>query len=329
MRRIVLAILAFGFVALLLIRRSEIGALGAALAAARPLDLAAAAAFQASASLALALLYRTALRSAGVPVRFCETLVTLLASLFASLVVPSAGLAGMALFVVELGRRGHPPGAVSTGFLVAATLDLAALGLLCAVSATRTASILSGWLALGAIVLGTAALALLAAVLAARFAPAPLARFLALVEGASSRVARRIGRRPAGGWALRTAESAAAGAAVLLARPARVAAMLGVALLAHLLAAGCVGTLLAAFRTPLPAGDTLASYALATATWIASPVPQGVGAVEGVLALALGSFGVPNTQGTWVVLGYRGLSFWLPLVIGAVALRSLRAFGPR
>jgi glycosyltransferase 2 family protein len=43
--------------------------------------------------------------------------------------------------------------------------------------------------------------------------------------------------------------------------------------------------------------------------------------VEGVMPLALSSLHVPWSQGIIITLAYRGITFWLPLGIGAIAFR--------
>ena len=42
------------------------------------------------------------------------------------------------------------------------------------------------------------------------------------------------------------------------------------------------------------------------------------------MALALGSLGVNFSHAVVITLAYRGMTFWLPLAIGAVAFRVLQ-----
>ena len=65
----------------------------------------------------------------------------------------------------------------------------------------------------------------------------------------------------------------------------------------------------------------IAGYALGTLFLVVSITPQGLGVVEGVMTAIFVSFGVPLERAAVVVLAYRGLSFWLPLCVGFVALR--------
>jgi uncharacterized protein (TIRG00374 family) len=65
----------------------------------------------------------------------------------------------------------------------------------------------------------------------------------------------------------------------------------------------------------------LAGYAIGVMFIVISPTPSGVGFVEGSMALAYSSLGVPGAAAATVTLIYRGFSFWMPLLIGFVNLQ--------
>jgi glycosyltransferase 2 family protein len=48
-----------------------------------------------------------------------------------------------------------------------------------------------------------------------------------------------------------------------------------------------------------------------------------VGIIEGVMPLALSSLRVPWSQAIIITLAYRGITFWVPLGLGAIAFRML------
>ncbi len=52
---------------------------------------------------------------------------------------------------------------------------------------------------------------------------------------------------------------------------------------------------------------------------------QGLGVVERTLVAVFTNLGLPLGRAAVGVLAYRGLSFWLPLLAGFVALRSVRS----
>lgn len=86
--------------------------------------------------------------------------------------------------------------------------------------------------------------------------------------------------------------------------------------------------LFVAARHALDPGALLAGYGLPQLLGRASFLPGGVGIVEGGMVGAYALVGVPATAGVLVVLAYRGLSFWLPTLVGlplALALQRGRS----
>ncbi|NPA93744.1 MAG: flippase-like domain-containing protein [Chloroflexi bacterium] len=78
-----------------------------------------------------------------------------------------------------------------------------------------------------------------------------------------------------------------------------------------------------AFQVPYSAGTIVAGYAIANLFLIISPTPSGIGIVEGILTVALNSLNVPLGEAAVVTLAYRGITFWLPFVLGPLAFRLL------
>jgi len=62
-------------------------------------------------------------------------------------------------------------------------------------------------------------------------------------------------------------------------------------------------------------------YAIGVSIIVISPTPNGVGFVEGSMALAYSSMGIPGAAAATVTLVYRGFSFWLPFFVGFIALQ--------
>lgn len=78
-----------------------------------------------------------------------------------------------------------------------------------------------------------------------------------------------------------------------------------------------------AFSVEFSANSLMASFAVAYLFMIVSPTPAGIGVVEGLLTLSLVSFSVPVGAAAVVVLGYRAITFWLPLLVGMLAFQLL------
>ncbi|CAN5164846.1 hypothetical protein BH11PAT4_BH11PAT4_5160 [soil metagenome] len=62
---------------------------------------------------------------------------------------------------------------------------------------------------------------------------------------------------------------------------------------------------------------------------ILSPTPMGIGFAEGGMVLAMVSQGMPEAQATAVTLAFRGMSFWLPFLIGTIFLHNINQERPR
>lgn len=76
-----------------------------------------------------------------------------------------------------------------------------------------------------------------------------------------------------------------------------------------------------AFGLVLPFGVLVAAYSVSILFYIISPTPGGIGFVEGSLVLVLTSLGIPKAGATVLTIAYRGITFWLPFVLGFFALR--------
>lgn len=78
-----------------------------------------------------------------------------------------------------------------------------------------------------------------------------------------------------------------------------------------------------AFQVPFSAGTIIGGFAISYLFLIVSPTPSGIGIVEGIMPLALSSLRVPWSQAVIITLAYRGITFWVPLGVGALAFRVI------
>jgi len=78
-----------------------------------------------------------------------------------------------------------------------------------------------------------------------------------------------------------------------------------------------------AFNVPFSSGTIVAGFCLGYLFWIVSPTPSGIGFVEGALTLGLTSLNVSLGAATVIALAYRGVTFWVPMLIGMLAFRWL------
>jgi uncharacterized membrane protein YbhN (UPF0104 family) len=76
-----------------------------------------------------------------------------------------------------------------------------------------------------------------------------------------------------------------------------------------------------AFGQRLPLGTLVAGAGFAGALTVVSPTPLGVGIAEAGLAVVLARHGVPLEAAAAISLTYRGLTIWVPMLVGFAALQ--------
>ncbi|WP_020127487.1 lysylphosphatidylglycerol synthase domain-containing protein [Streptomyces sp. 303MFCol5.2] len=106
-------------------------------------------------------------------------------------------------------------------------------------------------------------------------------------------------------------------------RPARALALWGGSLAFPVLQAAGLAAVGQALGLPVPVAHMAVAYLAATVAVALVPTPGGIGSVEAALIVALVAAGGPVALATAVVLGYRIITVWLPLVPGALTLGAL------
>jgi uncharacterized membrane protein YbhN (UPF0104 family) len=106
--------------------------------------------------------------------------------------------------------------------------------------------------------------------------------------------------------------------------PARLAVACGWGVANWLLDAGVLWVVLAGAGFVADPLELFVAYALAGVLGVLPLTPGGIGIVEGVLVPSLIGFGAPPEVALVGVLGWRLVSFWLPIPVGALSWLSLR-----
>jgi phosphatidylglycerol lysyltransferase len=326
-RRWIVWIFVVGFLALILTHLNEVEHLLATLQQGRPAWIAAAAAVQVVYYVVYAGLYASAFRSVDVDSRLTGMLPLVFTSLFVNVVTPTGGATGAAVFIDDASRRGQSAARATTGTLLVQLVDSSAFAL---VLTAGLAYLLAYHDLKPYEVAASLALLVFVAVLGTALGLAPwrvelIQRLLAAVQCVVERVAGWLHRAEvlSSDWAYRTSGEFKLAAQALRTHPARLMGTFGIALLGHGLDMLSLWLLFHAFGQAVSPGVLVAGYAIGILFWIVSVTPQGIGVVEGVMALVLVSLGVPSAKATVVSLAFRGLTFWLPLLVGAVTMQRL------
>ena len=86
----------------------------------------------------------------------------------------------------------------------------------------------------------------------------------------------------------------------------------------------CLWVVFMAFGHGIGFSSLAVAYVIAYAIGTLAPTPGGLGAIEGLLIALFVSFGVPSATAVAVVLVYRLINFWLPVIPGLIAYVVVR-----
>lgn len=246
---------------------------------------------------------------------------------FVNTVAPSVGVGGMALFISAATRDGHSPGKVTIAGMLCLFLDYVAF--LCVLTLGlivlfRRNDLGPSELVASAVIFSIAAGLGFLLYLGSRSAHA-LGHALAWMARAVNRVMNPFIHRKylSEDRAHEFAHEMAQDLKSLPERPQSLLLPFFYSLLGKTLLMCILLSTFLAFQVPFSAGTIIGGFAITYLFLIVSPTPAGIGIVEGIMPLALSSLRVPWSQAVIITLAYRGITFWVPLGIGAMALRML------
>ncbi len=280
----------------------------------------------------LTLVYHTTFGTVGVSGKVFKLFPVVLGSYFVNVVTPTIGMGGVALMVDDAAQRGHSPARAAAGTALAALGIYAALAFLLAFGLVYLAihGTLSILVIISAIFFLLFSGTIVYFLVLGRWRKEKLSRFLYGIQRIINRVVLRFRPVPAldMAWSNRIATEFMKGATAIGEQPHRLWLLLLISVGPHLANMVTLYTLFLAFgaaHITLPVLVT--GYAVGQLISVSSPTPQGLGFVETIMPAALISLGVPAATAAVVVLTYRGLTFWLPLIFGFLVLRRLKSLG--
>jgi phosphatidylglycerol lysyltransferase len=279
---------------------------------------------------AVAATYQSAFRTVEIQSRLLDLIPVTLGSLFVNVVAPSGGASGAALFIDDAARQGQSPVRAAAGTLVQKVSDFIAFSLNLVVGLTylflqKKLEIYE--MAAGIIIL-LVTLTLIGILMLGIWHPGQLGQLFAWTQKVENTLAGKFHYTPllSEDWVERNAGDLGQAAEAISRNPGGLARTVVLALAASALDLACLYALFLAFYGPISFGPLVAGYAIGILFSIISITPQGIGVVEGVMALEYGSLGIPEGVALTVSLSYRGLTLWLPLVLGFISLRRVKSF---
>jgi uncharacterized protein (TIRG00374 family) len=271
--------------------------------------------------------YRSIYRLLGMQDSILNLTLLAAAATFVNVVMPTAGVSGIAVFINEARKRKQPSGKVTlaaTLFLLfdeVAFLAVLALGL---VALFRRGNLNAGEIGAALILFAVASLLATVLYLGSRSVEA-MGNFLARIARLVNAITRPFIHRDylQEERAHEFARELAEGLAALPDRPRGFIKPMFLALLNKGLLVSIFLSAFLAFHVPYTVGTIFGGFAIGYMFMVVSPTPAGIGIVEGVLPLGLSSLRVPWSDAVLITLTYRAFTFWIPLAVGAFAFRIL------
>jgi len=275
----------------------------------------------------IALSYKFIFSSLGLKERIPKLVILSSAANFVNVVAPTGGIGGMAVLINNAKQKGDSSGRTTVagvlfvlldyiGFLSVLTLGLIVL--------FRRNNLNSAELTASAILFIVASIMATLLVIGMN-SPRTLSRIFYITATKFNRVIIFLRRKkrvsPINSY--RFANEIANGLREIRRRPERLILPAGLALTSKLLLICILLLIFLSFDVSFSIGTIIAGFSIGYLFFVVSPTPSGLGIVEGALTLGLVSLYVPLNQAAAVTLAYRGVTFWVPLIIGLVSFRMV------
>jgi hypothetical protein len=263
--------------------------------------------------------------------RFVDLVPVFFASYFVNIAAPVGGAGAAALFADNASRHHQSSARAAAGSLLVQMAQFTSFGavLLVGLFLLKSQGQLYSYEIIAATLLLLLILALSAFIFLGLKHPKRLTKILNWLQKTFNRVVKIFNKKKTRfdeNWVQEHVEEFNEAATAIAASPQMILKIITFALIGHIVNLLMLCALFPAFHAPINIATILVSYTVAILFMVVSITPQGVGVVEGVMPLVMTSLGVASAPATLVTLSFRGLSFWLPLAIGAITIRRIKSF---
>jgi uncharacterized protein (TIRG00374 family) len=280
-----------------------------------------------------AMVFRIGLAIVDVDTTTWHMLPVLCSSIFINTVVPIGAAAGGAVFVEDAVEHGRSGSRTAAGVILVLAVELAAALPFIAVGIGFLAQ--RGELRFYHIVVSVLFLLFLMLMVAGLWTgkarPQWLARLLGYLQRGIN-FAARLFKRPGliSDQAVReSTEQFSSAAASIARRPGLVGKVLFVAFVMNCVNTVALYTLFLTYHEQVDLGVLVAGMGMSIAFNVIAITPQGIGAVEGVMALLFVSAGIAPQTAVVVAVSSRILKVWIPLTVGYFFTRRMKVFRPQ
>lgn len=275
-------------------------------------------------------LYKVGLKTVGVNGRMWDLVPLVFVSLFINALVPTGGAGGAAVFIDDAIQRGQSGARTAVGVVWVLVADLASLVpfIFYGDIFLRQHQALKFYDVLGTGIFLFFIFGLCLLISLAYWRVNLLRAVLSKVRLLVNRVMSWL-KHPnwlGEGWPRQTAKELTEAVNAVLSARGWMSISLLVGFFLHALNLVGLYILFLAFRQPVQLGTLVAGFGIGIVFFVITIVPQGAGAVLGVMTLVFSSMGIPKTNALVIALAFRGMNFWLPLFCGFFLIRSLSRF---
>lgn len=271
--------------------------------------------------------YASLYRIVGLKEKNYHLILVATAANFVNVIAPSVGIGGMAVFLDDAARRKHSTGKVTVVGVLYILFDYVAFFLVLALAFVvliRRNNLNAGELTASAILLAIAVAIAFLLYLGYKSADR-LGRALAWIAHLLNRILHPFIHRDylQEDKAHFYAKEIADGIYTLKGKRKEMLWPLLFALNNFALLICVLAFTFLALGTPFSIGTLIGGFAIAYLTLIVSPTPSGLGIVEATMTAALNTLRVELAAAALITITYRVITFWFPLLVGAVAFRLL------
>ncbi len=282
---------------------------------------------------AYALLYKLGFDAVEVKSKTLPLLPVVLASIFVNAVIPSGGAAAAALFIDDAVRRKESGSRATVGVVLVLLADLITLfpfilwgvWFLIRDHAFKTYDLVGALLFFSYIAL------LIVALVIAHRSERKLDQFLCLIARPVNAVGAKV-KKPhllSREWCAKTAGQLSEASRTMTQKPKELFYLSAWAVVLHVMNLYGLWALVRAYGQMIPTGGLIAAFGMGIIFFVIAVIPEGVAIVEAVMTLVFVSVGMAAHTAITITMVFRGVNFWLPLIVGIFTFGRIRRFGQR
>jgi len=276
-----------------------------------------------------AVLYQRGFATVEVDTQTTRLLPVMFATMFVNAVIPTAGVAGNALFINHIVKRDQSGARGVVGLFLVLLADLGTLVpfLLFGLVQLKKLGELGAYATLSGSVYIIYIGILIGALVLSGSNPSLLESILVWLRQVVNRIGKLF-KRPNlldENWPSRNTTELKLGSNAIRKHPKRLTLTLLWAVFLHIVNLVGLYAFFLAFNQPIDVGGLIAGFSLGIVFFVITVIPQGIGATEGIMALVYTSIGVPAAKAVAIVLIFRGVNYWLPVLVGLISIQKATA----